>query len=253
MILNNELTLEYVNLYKKCQILKEKTFIFDFLIEKILKNKDRYLEIENKTKVPWYFISLIHCLEARLDFTCHIHNGDPLTEKTKRVPVGRPLGNPPFTWEESTIDALEHQGLTKKTEWSLAHILFYIESYNGLGYRRHHPEVLSPYLWSYTNLYIKGKYASDGKWSDDLVSQQCGAAGLLKSMEEKGFVTIQVQQPYFSYYSKEVEENLKLQSFLNGFLEEKIAVDGHLGNKTSDALKILTGHRLVGDPRNINS
>jgi len=40
--------------------------------------------------------------------------------------------------------------------------------------------VLTPYLWSCTNLYSKGKYASDGNFDPNLVSAQVGAMAVLK-------------------------------------------------------------------------
>jgi lysozyme family protein len=41
--------------------------------------------------IPWGFVAVIHNMEASLDFTKHLHNGDPLTSKTVQVPVARPL------------------------------------------------------------------------------------------------------------------------------------------------------------------
>ena len=57
-------------------------------------------------------------------FDAHFHNGDPLTDRTKRVPAGRPKeGDPPFTWEQSAEDAIRSTKLdsvpvwTSKTPW----------------------------------------------------------------------------------------------------------------------------------------
>jgi hypothetical protein len=112
-----------------------------------------------------------------------------LRTRTVQVPPGRPLnGNPPFSWEESAIDALEYDGLTTWNEWSIEGICYRLEMYNGLGYRIYHPEIKSPYLWSFSNQYTKGKYKADGRFDPDLVSQQCGAMGILKRMEERGII-----------------------------------------------------------------
>src|SRR5436309_1074388 len=54
------------------------------------------------------------------------------------------------------------------------------------GYRRYHPEVRSPYLWSGSTHYTSGKYVEDGRWSDTAVSRQLGAAVLLRRMAELG-------------------------------------------------------------------
>ena len=40
----------------------------------------------------------------------------------------------------------------------------------------------SPYLWSFSNHYARGKYVADGHFSATAVSQQCGAALLLKRL-----------------------------------------------------------------------
>ena len=141
--------------------------------------------VEEKTKVPWYCVGIIHSLEASFNFTKHLHNGDSLTAKTTHVPAGRPLqGTPPFTWEESAIDALN----MKKSSWnSISEILYNLESYNGFGYMMHH-NINSPYLWAGTNHYTSGKYTSDGKFSVVAVSSQIGAASIILQMINKKLI-----------------------------------------------------------------
>ena len=125
------------------------------------------------------------------DSKCHLHNGDPLTARTVHVPKGRPEnGSPPFTWEESAADALDYDKLTNNSNWTVAGIAYAIEGYNGWGYRNYHSDVKSPYLWSFSNLYIQGKYTEDGKWSQTTVSDQCGAMVLLKVMSDKGIIKL---------------------------------------------------------------
>ena len=41
-------------------------------------------------------------------------------------------------------------------------MLFRLEAYNGSGYRDKHPDVKTPYLWSFSNHYTRGKYVADG-------------------------------------------------------------------------------------------
>ena len=62
---------------------------------------------------PWFFLGVIHAMESRFNFERHLHNGDPLSARTVRVPKGFPkAGNPPFTWEVSAEeDAMEEYGL----------------------------------------------------------------------------------------------------------------------------------------------
>ena len=42
------------------------------------------------------------------------------------------------------------------------------------------------YLWSFSNLYAKGKYVADNKFDPEVVSQQCGAGLILKSGKDSG-------------------------------------------------------------------
>jgi lysozyme family protein len=130
--------------------------------------------------VPWYFT-----IHNRSDMNHQaLHNGDPLSARTVQVPAGRPpKGQPPFTWEESAADALALKRLDAQTDWTLAGTLYQLECYNGWGYRRHHPHVLSPYLWSFSGHYTCGKYVADGRWSEAATSRQCGAAVLLRDWQ----------------------------------------------------------------------
>lgn len=153
----------------------------DLLVARILKNKDKYLEVSNITNVPWYALAPIHYREASLNFKCHLHNGDPLNARTKHVPAGRPIkGEPPFTWVESAIDAIKLKSWDKVTDWSIENTLALMEAYNGLGYKK--KGLPSPYIWSWSNNYSKGKYVADGKFDPNFVDQQCGTAVLLKSL-----------------------------------------------------------------------
>jgi len=80
-------------------------------------------------------------------------------------------------------------------DWSLPALLYTLESYNGMGYRLYHPHVPSPYLWSFTNHYVSGKYTHDGRWSDIAISQQCGCAAVLRRMAEHDLIEFTDQPP----------------------------------------------------------
>lgn len=147
----------------------------------------RYESVAAIVECPVHLVALIHAMEAGLNFSKHLHNGDPLTGRTIHVPKGRPeVGHPPFSWEESAVDALTLQGLDTWDDWSLPGLAYVLERYNGWGYRRYHPHCKSPYLWSMTTAYTAGKYVADGKWSDTAVSKQAGAMALLKGLEQAG-------------------------------------------------------------------
>jgi lysozyme family protein len=56
-----------------------------------------------------------------------------------RFPAGNPA-EPPFTWFESTKDALAYDGLDKVKDWSVELLCCELEKYNGFGYREHGDE-----------------------------------------------------------------------------------------------------------------
>lgn len=158
------------------------------LADKIRKGQSRYevvaeaaaKAIPNGSICPWQVIGIIHCLECSLSWTKHLHNGDPLSARTIHVPAGRPRrGEPPFTWEQSAIDAIRMIDFNNADyDWSkIPFVLKKLEEYNGTGYQGR--GIYSPYLWSFTNHYTKGKYAADGEYDPNLVSKQIGAAPLL--------------------------------------------------------------------------
>jgi lysozyme family protein/peptidoglycan hydrolase-like protein with peptidoglycan-binding domain len=184
---------EYATLWHAMRLRPERMAEIQYIFGKLTNpaNKARYQTVQGSTGVPWYVIAIIHNLEAGRRFDCHLHNGDPLTARTTHVPKNRPPhGNPPFTWEESAKDALEFDGLTGVTSWTIERIAFELEKFNGFGYRNNHPNVKSPYLWSYSNIYVSGKYIADGSWSETAVSDQCGAMVMLRYMIDQGAMTV---------------------------------------------------------------
>lgn len=139
-----------------------------------------YRKVEAVTGVPAAVIAVIHIREANGDFATHLHNGDPLNQRTYHVPAGRPtIGDPPFTWEESATDALRFQGLTG-LQWTIEQAAFRLEGYNGFGYRNR--GLRSPYLWGGTNQQEPGKYVADGKFDPATVDRQLGCMPLLAKL-----------------------------------------------------------------------
>jgi len=174
---------EYSDLFNRCQIAPDKLTEIEEVVQRILHFKNLYAPIAAQSTVPWYVIAVIHNMECGLDFTKHLHNGDSLKRRTVNVPVGRPkTGQPPFTFEVSALDALEYDKFTTWGDWSIGGICYKLEGYNGWGYRAHN--INSPYLWSYSNLYTRGKYTEDNVWSKTAMSRQCGAAVILRRMSE---------------------------------------------------------------------
>lgn len=182
---------EYDELFATSRVKPERIKQIDALIDKISSSKERYEHVADNVNrnMPWWFVAIIHCMECSLNFHCHLHNGDPLTARTSHVPAGRPLiGNPPYTWEESAIDALMLKQFNLEKNWIMANILYSLERYNGMGYRKH--KINTPYLWSFTNHYAKGKFTADGYYDENAVSLQAGAVAIIKQIAEKNLITI---------------------------------------------------------------
>ena len=183
--LDEALSEEYRELFATCKIQADRLAAIDAIIERILRNKAKYEEVGGPLGVPWHFVAALHNLESSLDFASHLHNGDPLTDRTLHVPEGRPEdGTPPFTWEASALDALEMKHLDLVENWSIPGLLFQFERFNGFGYRTRRTGVNSPYLWSFSNHYSKGKFVADGVFDAEKVSRQCGAAVLIRRLAD---------------------------------------------------------------------
>lgn len=184
---------EYIDLLARMQVLASRKTLIEQQVDRILVGKPRYQAFVATlgAAIPWHAVALIHSMEKGSDvgaFHCHLHNGDPLSDRTIHVPAHRPppsAGDPPFTWEASAKDALGIEGFLTETDWSTPHLLYLLEKYNGFGTRRHH-QMATPYLWSFSSLYASGKYVADGTWSASAVSQQAGAATILKRALERG-------------------------------------------------------------------
>ena len=81
---------EYDSLLKTCEIRASKLAEVQGTCDTILANQGRYEEIATASGVPWFMVAAIHSLEGDLNFGTHLHNGDPLDERTVNEPAGRP-------------------------------------------------------------------------------------------------------------------------------------------------------------------
>ena len=192
MNLTGRVSREYVDLWRTCKVRQQRLAEADRIVDRIKAHKSRYVRAGRPKGVPWHVVGVIHMLEGSGNFSTHLHNGDPLTARTVQEPKGRPRkGRPPFTWEASASDALVFDGLSRWTNWTLPGTLFVLERFNGFGYRKPSINIHTPYLWSFSNHYTKGKFVQDGRFSPTAVSQQCGAAVLLKRLVASGTVHIE--------------------------------------------------------------
>lgn len=178
---------EYSSYFAQCTVRPQYQPYLDFYIGRLAKFRPVYQDVgaHMGNGMPWPFVGIIHAMEGGFNFTTHLHNGDPLKKRTVRVPQNRPAsGQPPFTWRDSARDALTMKGHDRVSDWSVPHMLYLWEKYNGTGYRPR--RVPSPYLWSFSSIYTAGKYVADGKFDPSAVSRQCGAAVMLKTLIERG-------------------------------------------------------------------
>jgi len=266
MALTDARRLEYNNLFGTCTIRPGKLNAVEKAVDKINANRGTYenlLVAIGMQHVPWFAVGGVHIMENNLSFSKHLHNGDPLTARTVQVPKGHPKrGNPPFTWEESAHDALALKSWQNETDPSLAALLYKLEAYNGFGYRRADIKINSPYLWSFSHHYTKGKFVADGKYDPNAVSAQVGVAVLLRNMVDRGIITLAPNgdlpaptEPDWDsgarvhYSSKVVPFADAFQRYLNTRTGAGLVPDGKPGKKTSDAYHSLSGRYLPGDPR----
>ena len=150
--------------------------------KKLFLSKARYELVADIVKCPWWLVAVIHNMECSGDFNLGLHCG----QRWDMVTTLAPKGCGPFkSWEDAAVDALMMKSGTmprgKPDMWMW---LYFLEKYNGLGYLQWHSEVNSPYLWSGTCAYSKGKYGSDSKWNPDLVSKQIGCVPLIRMFIE---------------------------------------------------------------------
>jgi lysozyme family protein len=148
-----------------------------------ISHKATYAEVAQKVWMRndlWWVVFLIDQMEGGGGARTHLWNGDPLSHYTVNVPAGEPkIGHgPPFTFVESAVPALKHDGMDKITEWTGASTGYCFEAYNGWGYLS--KPIVSPYLASWSNKYTKGKYTADHVYDANAVSGQPGALTILK-------------------------------------------------------------------------
>lgn len=181
-----ELADEYAAWFDAAKVKPENRASADWHLTLMRQARSRYQTVGKRLGVPWYFIATIHGLEASFNFRAHYHNGDfPLSRRTRQVPANRPpVWLPPSDWESSAADALKLMGFAGQTDWSLPRTLYRLEAYNGFGYRR--VGRVTPYLWSFSSHYSRGKFVADGRFDPKARSQQCGAAVMLKLLESVG-------------------------------------------------------------------
>ena len=170
---------EYQRLFDSLAMRKEKFDEIDNDINKILSHRRVYEAVGEPLGVPWFVVGLIHCMEGSGNLARRLQDGARLQESD----------DPELTWKESSTRTLISQGFDKWRDWSIPGLFYKIEQYNGWGY--YFRQVNSAYLWSFSNHYTSGKYVKDKVWSAAAVSQQAGAAVIMRRLLDRGLVSLQ--------------------------------------------------------------
>lgn len=152
---------------------------FEPVARRLVAAKARYQAVEQKTGVPWFVIAVIHQRESSQNFLRSLAQGDPWNKVSTHVPAGR---GPFASWEAAAVDALAvcPPYAAKWRDWSAGGAMTLLEIYNGLGYCN--KGLPSPYVWSGTDQYARGKYVADGVFDANVVDKQLGCAGLILAM-----------------------------------------------------------------------
>ena len=169
----------------------------DKIVSAWLRDKAIYqkLEAARANGVPAQFIIGFHERESSRDFKAHLHEGSPLNRRTRFVPTNRPsVWLPPSDWYSSALDALYDYEHLDRRDWKHTQsALQAAESYNGLGYQS--KGRVSPYLWSGTNLFERGKYTGDGKFDPMARDQQIGVAAIMLGFQRRGITLPEALEP----------------------------------------------------------
>lgn len=134
------------------------------ILRRIEEYKVIYNAVKNVINIPVIMIGTIHYLECNNNFSLTIRDGGKLRNKD---------------WVDDAISVLKPYSLVKGV-WTVPVCLWAMERYNGLGYRKRGIE--TPYLWSGTNLYKKGKFVRDGVFDPNAVSKQVGGAVIFRML-----------------------------------------------------------------------
>ena len=181
----------YTSLWETMKVLPGWDRAVNRIARTIIANQQTYAAAVADTSVPWWFLAVLHAMECGLDFRRHLHNGDPLNARTVQIPAGRPpVGEPPFRWEVSATDAIIYERLDKVTDWSLQNVLFNWHRFNGINNEYKRRNIPTPYLWSGSQHYRKGKYVADRVFDPEAVSKQVGAAVILRELADLRAVTL---------------------------------------------------------------
>ena len=158
---------------------------FEYDIKNFIKiynnNLSTYEKMSQETGVPPKLIAALHDRESACDFNTYLHNGQKLGTVTTIVPKGRIFNN----FHDGAVDALLYEqkskGMYLTPNSDMVMMVTFAEIYNGTGYTDYRG-IASPYVYSGANVYVSGKYVSDGTYSATTVDKQPGIYMLITSV-----------------------------------------------------------------------
>lgn len=244
---------------------------WDYAVKQAVKtikdNLSAYRAVAEESGVPWPFVALVHYMEASGDLRKQTLNGQPWNRRTTIHPPN--LGPwksfheaACFGFQQARANAKGFPNLTK-LEPNAPSILYHLERWNGLGYAKNGMD--SEYLFNGTSHDPgDGKYTSDGKYSSRAKNSQVGGAAILlglvrEPLWQPGEVAWKDAPPWPVEYdpkgylireaARQFQRGLNQAIVQGGAPYHVIDEDGWAQKETSEALFVLTGQYLKGDPR----
>ena len=218
------------------------------LCSRLIKIKQRYLDVSAKTGVPAAWLMAVDYRESDNNVRTLFANGDPLDRISTSVPAG--LG--PFigenAWQRGCIVSLEYDHINEVPQpWDAVRACYEGEAWNGFGVRAHGRN--TGYVWAGTNVYAGGGYPSDGRWSSSYHDTRFGIAAIMlelgnqdASLALPGWAPKDARKPTDKPSqppedTQDLSDVSDLQSILNDLGYGHLAVDGSYGRKTRMAVK----------------
>ncbi len=175
--------------------------------------------------------------DLALPAAAQLRQGDPLDKVTIHVPEGRGPFISPMAFEDAAVDALVNCAphAARLADWSIGWMLTNLERYNGVGYANR--GLPSPYIWSGTDQYVKGKYVADGVFDPEEVDKQLGCVGLILAiMTLDPSIVFDKAIPQIPVGP--VRDGIWLQNSLNKLdANPTLEVDGIVGSATRNAVR----------------
>ena len=184
----------YITKLIKKRKIKKKTRKFDGELKKFkkafVKNKSMYKKVAKKAKVPAQLVAAIHYRENTSDclggkFDSYLHNGDMLGKETVNEPKG--IFYPKGQFVRAAQNAIDmkssYRGRYKlsATSKDFVGMCSFALTYNGKPKSKRIWQH-SPYVFSGTNIYKKGKYTHDKGYDPNTIDKQVGVFLLINKI-----------------------------------------------------------------------